>query len=92
MTDPVVTYGKPDTVTPVELRSKEMDLEWGVLGRFFGSHTKAPTNIAGVVALLLVTSGVGLVVWQGWQASAEYWKVMTPVLTLVLGFLFGKNS
>ena len=86
------TFGAPDDPLTVDLRSKEMDLESGVLGKFFGGRVKAPTNIAGVVALGLLFSGIGMVAFAGWERSAEYWKVMSPILTLVLGFLFGKNT
>jgi len=74
------------------LQSKAMDLESGWLGRAFGNHANAPTNIAGFVAVCLILAGIGIVAFSGWEKSAEFWKVISPLLTLVLGYLFGKNA
>ena len=35
------------------LQEREMTLEAGILGRFFGSAARAPTSIAGLIALFL---------------------------------------
>lgn len=82
----------PESRLAVDLRSKAMDLESGWLGKVFGNHANAPTNIAGFVAVFLILAGIGMVAFSGWEKSAEFWKVISPLLTLVLGYLFGKNS
>jgi hypothetical protein len=82
----------PESHLGIELRSKAMDLESGWLGKAFGNHTNAPTNIAGFVAVCLIVAGTGMVGLAGWEKSSEFWKVISPLLTLVLGYLFGKNS
>lgn len=74
------------------LRSKEMDLEAGWLGRFFGSGTTAPLNIAGLLVLLLGGSGVAVLFFQSAIPAGEYWKIIVPLLTLVMGYVFGKSS
>ena len=86
------TFGAADLDLTVDLRRKAMDLESGFLGRFFGNRANAPTNIAGMALVLLLVSGIAMVALNGWDHSAEYWKVLSPLLTLVLGFVFGKNS
>jgi hypothetical protein len=40
------TFGAADDDLTGRLASKKMDLESGVLGKFFGSGATAPTNIA----------------------------------------------
>jgi hypothetical protein len=86
------TFTSADSHLAVDLRSKAMDLESGWLGRAFGSRANAPTNIAGFVAVCLILAGVGMVGFVGWEHSSEFWKVISPLIALVLGFLFGKNS
>jgi hypothetical protein len=74
------------------LRSKEMDLEAGWLGKFFGSGKNAPLNIAGFVVVVLVIVGCVNLFVQSNLPSGDYWKIIGPLITLVLGFLFGKGS
>ena len=68
-----------------------MYLQSGALGRLFGSPDSAPMNISGFVVCLLVIAGVVMMVVRGVNESVEYIKVVTPLLTLVLGYLFGKK-
>jgi hypothetical protein len=64
----------------------------GMLGRFFGSLTFAPTNIAGAILVVLVLasvfhhfrcSGVDLSQWEK--------EFIFPILTLTLGYVFGNK-
>lgn len=82
----------PQSNLAVELRIKAMDLESGWLGKAFGNYANAPTNIAGFVAVCLTVAGIAMVGFSGWEKSSEFWKVIFPLLSLVLGYLFGKNS
>src|SRR5262245_14050481 len=70
-------------------RIKEMDLESGWFGKVFGNTKNAPQNIAGVVAILLC--GVGGFALLSSQSS-EIWKTIAPMITAILGYLFGKKS
>ena len=74
------------------LRSKQMDLDSGWLGRCFGSGNNAPTNIAGALVIFLLLSGIAVLFLQSAIPPLEYWKIIAPLLTLVLGYLFGKKS
>lgn len=87
-----IEYNKtPDQDTFV-LRSKEMDLESGWLGKYFGGRFNAPMNIAGFLVTLLVGSGIAVLFFQSAIPAAEYWRSIIPLLTLVMGYVFGKSS
>jgi hypothetical protein len=72
------------------LQSKQMDLDAGILGKLFGTSKNAPIYIAGCVVLLLVLAGIAVVVFDTKVQPLEFWKMITPVITLALGFMFGK--
>ena len=74
------------------LRSKEVDLEAGWLGRCFGTSKNAPLNIAGLAILLLLGSGVATLFIQTAIPAVDYWKIVVPLITLVMGFVFGRTS
>ena len=75
------------------LEEKRMDLDAGCLGKFFGSSENAPTNIAGLVALLLILTGIASILWpSGVITPQEIWKVIIPIITMILGYLFGKQK
>ncbi len=81
----------PDT-SALLLRSKEMDLESGYLGKFFGSPTHSPSNIAGLVVLMLITTGIFISFFSSSITPTEYWTIVVPIITLSLGYVFGKQS
>ena len=86
---PVATYS--DT-SSIELQSKAMDLEHWWLGKFFGSTRNAPLNIAGLVLFVLMLPGVALLFVEGKFPAADYWKLITPAVTLILGYVFGRKG
>lgn len=69
-----------------------MDLESGVLGKFFGGVNTAPSNIAGFLLVSLVLSGIFVTFFQPATTATEYWKYATPLITLVFGFISGKKA
>jgi hypothetical protein len=71
-----------------------MTVEVGWLGKFFGTSTNAPTNIAGlVIALLTLTIiGIGLVFVPSTIPPRDFLNVVVPIVTLALGYLFGKST
>lgn len=85
-------YNKNPNAAGDLLKSKKMDLESGHLGKFFGAPANAPTNIAGLLILLFVLTGIILSFIPGNISSSDYWKWITPFITLALGYLFGKNQ
>ena len=80
------------------LERTRMTLEAGWLGKFFGSATNAPTNIAGLILVIFtVASIIVLFVPSPMFELAkmpviDYLKLVLPVITLVLGYLFGKST
>jgi predicted branched-subunit amino acid permease len=69
-----------------------MTLEAGWLGKIFGSSTNAPTNIAGVVLSAFIISIFLVLLMPTRMETVEYLKLVLPVVTLVLGYLFGKST
>jgi hypothetical protein len=76
-----------------KLEEKKLDLDAGTLGKFFGSSKNAPSNIAGVVIIILVVTGVACLIFPPSESDPiEIWKILAPVITLILGYLFGKQE
>ena len=73
------------------LRSKEMDLESGLLGKFFGAPTHSPGNIAGLLIFLLLFTGIIISFFPGSISAGDFWTKIIPLITLALGYLFGKR-
>jgi hypothetical protein len=82
---------KPDQES-FGLQSKKMDLEAGWLGKYFGGSANAPLNIAGLLVVLLVGSGIVVLFVKSEIPAQDYWNVIVPLLTLVMGYVFGKSS
>lgn len=85
-----ISYNRQPDSTIVEL--KRMDLDAGVLGRFFGGKASAPANIAGLIVTLLTVFAIGLTFWKGTSEATPLWNIVLPVITLALGYLFGKEQ
>jgi uncharacterized membrane protein HdeD (DUF308 family) len=88
-----VTYSSNASPELFTLESQRMVQVSGLLGKLFGNSENAPTNIAGLVMMLLVFSGIAMLFTTGTSMTAsEYWKIILPVITLIIGYLFGKNA
>ena len=85
-------YNKQPVSSSTFLRAKEMDLESGWLGKLFGNKANAPSNIAGVIVILLVVSGLFVTFTDAKILPKEYWSIITSIITLILGYLFGKKE
>ena len=92
MSEPIRIDSHPDANEYVSLRSKEMDLQAGWLGRCFGSSGNAPLNIAGLLVALLLVSGIIVLFVESVFPAKESWDTIVPLLTLALGYLFGKSG
>ena len=88
---PNITYNKQPVSADHYVKLRAMDLEAGQLWKFFGGKAYAPANISGLLAVLLVLAGLVLTFWKGGSESIEYWKLIAPIVTLVLGYIFGKK-
>jgi hypothetical protein len=81
-----------DVARRYALEQTKMSLESGILGKLFGSVANAPTNIAGFVVCLLVILCVVVLFVPSKMPTDEFLKLILPVITLVLGYLFGKKT
>jgi hypothetical protein len=53
-----VIYSDTPYAALIQLQSKQLDLESGILGKIFGGFKNAPSNIAGLVLFLLISTGI----------------------------------
>ena len=74
------------------IEQTRMSLEAGWLGKVFGSKVNAPTNIAGFILFLFFVSILIVLFLETRMEAVEYLKLVLPVITLVLGYLFGKST
>lgn len=65
------------------IKSKEIDVRAGLLGKLFGNKENAPTYIAGVLLVLFSISAIFFI-----PDSDNIWTM----ITLLLGYMFGKNT
>lgn len=69
---------------------KKLKYDSGVAGQLFGSKPAAPINIAAMFILLLLVSGISVLFCTSLMPPKEYWSIISPLLTLALGYIFGK--
>ena len=79
------------------LSTKKMELESGWLGKFFGNRANAPSNVSGFLLIVLALSGIAksllpLDALNDLMTPREYWEIIAPLVTLILGYMFGKRS
>jgi hypothetical protein len=72
---------------------EKINRENGWLGKIFGSSPNVPTYIVGAVSTVLVfTLGVYTFFPKENTPPTELWNILIPVLTTILGYIFGSNS
>lgn len=74
------------------IEQTRMTLEAGWLGRFFGSATNAPIYIAGIIVFLFAITCVVVIFVESNVPAADFLNIIIPVITLALGYLFGKST
>ena len=74
------------------LRLEERKLDAGFMGRIFGTTTWAAASIAWVSIFMLIGSGILVLFVTCSVQPIEYWKIIGPIITLALGYLFGRSS
>src|SRR6266850_7396229 len=85
-----VTEDVPERYYDIEQR--RMALEAGLLGRLFGSATRAPIYIAGIVVFLFAITCVVVLFVHSNVPAPDFLNIIVPVITLALGYLFGKST
>lgn len=84
-----------EEVRIIEQGKKE---ERGLLGRLWGSIEHSSNNIAGLFILLLLFIGAAYTCCMfhdnlgNHTQILEFWGMLSPMLTLALGYLFGRGQ
>lgn len=82
-------------------KESKMSRELGILGQFFGSGKSLKLYIAGLVILILLTTGIIYTICVVFRSPSEnkmiigileFWGIITPMITLSLGYIFGKKE
>ncbi len=76
----------------IEFEKKKLSLQHGWLGALFGASLNAPINIAGLVLVLLILPGIALIFVEGKISVSDYWQLISPAITLILGYVLANKS
>ena len=73
---------------------KKIEREIGLLGIIFGSGDTVKMNIAGSTILILVLFGIIITFCclDDLDKVVKIWGITVPIITLALGYIFGKSS
>lgn len=80
-----------------KIKNKEMDIECGLLGKVFGTGGNSNMNIAGLIAILLITPAVCYTLFhlsegEDSKSVLEFWKIISPLVGTILGYIFGSKQ
>jgi hypothetical protein len=79
--------------TPTQLKTslEGKKIEAGLIGKYFGTGDNAKINITAISVLLLIISAIFFSFFFKLPEAIEYWKTILPLVTLGLGYIWGKN-
>lgn len=68
----------------------------GKIAQLFGSGENASKNITATVCILLLVGGASVSLYAyidkgDSELAGSIWNVISPIITLALGYIFGKN-
>jgi hypothetical protein len=87
-----VKYNLDPNIYSKFIELEEKKIESGRMGRIFGSPIWAGASISWIVILLLTLSGIFSSFVCSSITPQDYWKIITPIITLAFGYLFGNNG
>ncbi|GAB3803523.1 hypothetical protein GCM10028819_33570 [Spirosoma humi] len=99
--NPNLSKRKPLEILAVENKNAIdlIKIETGLLGRIWGNSKNIPHNVAGIVIILLLLSGsIYTCVMYNVPSDKtnlsikDFWSIISPIITLALGYLFGNKS
>lgn len=61
----------------------------GWLSKIFGTNDYIHIHIAGTISILLVIAGI--IISFKFDNFKEHWDIFLPVITMCIGYIFGKN-
>lgn len=78
-----------------EISMRNMDI--GKVGWVFGTSENSSKNIAAVICFILLLAVIGMSCWIYYMDKdksfiANLWQLVLPVITLSLGYIFGKKE
>jgi drug/metabolite transporter (DMT)-like permease len=80
-------------------QDNKQKIEQGWLGKFWGSASSIPHNIAALAILLLLLTGIAYTFFCFQIPSnnigisiKDFWSIITPIITLSIGYLFGEKQ
>lgn len=80
-----------------ELERQRVDQ--GILGKIWGSSSSIPHNIAALSIIVLILTGIlytyfclGLKTEEVTLPIKDFWAIITPLITLAIGYLFGDKT
>jgi peptidoglycan/LPS O-acetylase OafA/YrhL len=79
-------------IIDLEAKHRQLEIERGILGRFFGSNDRVPTYIAGLIAFISVIAGLAYTFLPDSSKilpTGEFWKIVSPIITACLAYIFG---
>lgn len=68
----------------------------GIVGQLFGAGENASKNITATICIILLLGGASVSVYAyafkgDKDLASSVWGVIAPIITLSLGYIFGKN-
>jgi hypothetical protein len=78
---------------------EKQKISQGILGKIWGNSSSIPNNIAALSVIILIT--VGIIYTCAMMNSKpenialsikDFWAIISPLITLSIGFLFGDNK
>lgn len=71
----------------------KQNAELGWLGKIWGVSSSVPNNIAAfAICILLLTGVICTFVIDDFTHIKDLWTLITPVITLAFGYLFGEKT
>jgi hypothetical protein len=86
------TYRVAEDVPERYYQIQQERMGYGLLGRIFGSAANAPIYIAGIVIFLFSVISIVVLFAETKVPAADFLQVSIPLISLALGYLFGKST
>lgn len=61
----------------------------GKIGEWFGTGDQLGKSIAAIIIVVLLVGGIMAILIIPWENAIEFWKLIIPIVTLSLGYIFG---
>lgn len=81
---------KPISPQDLNRSLEKTKLDIGLVGKLFGKGDSVKLNVAALCFFLLILSGI-IKSFMQFEDSVDYWKIISPLITLTLGYIWGKE-